>query len=91
MQIPLNDRPVLTHVAQSELLYATANKCIMIRSIAEKKIMVVASDRWQGTFWEVESRTSPPRIDPISLSHVKVANGVFQSVVVVFGRGRVRL
>ncbi len=63
----------------------------MIRSIVEKKIVVVAIDRWQGTFWEVELRTSPPKIDPISLSHVKVVDGVFQSVVVVFGRGRVRL
>jgi hypothetical protein len=63
----------------------------MIRLIVEKKIVVVAIGRWQGTFWEVESRTSLPKIDPISLSRVKVADGMFQSVVVVFSWGRVRL
>jgi hypothetical protein len=55
----------------------------MIRLIIEKKIVVVAIDRW------LESRTSPPKIDSISLSRVKVADGMFQSVVAVFGRGRV--
>jgi hypothetical protein len=66
-------------------------QCVMIGSVVEEKVVPVAINRWQGAFREVESGTSLPKVDSISLGHVEVANCVFQSVVVVFSWGRIRL
>ncbi len=53
--------------------------------------MFVAIDRWHRTFREVKAWTSPLKVDSVSLSCVEVADGMLQPVIVVFGRGRVRL
>ncbi len=60
--------------------------CVMVGTIIKKKVIVVAIYPGERSVWEVQVRTSLPKVDSVITSNVDVADGVFQAMVVVFSR-----
>jgi hypothetical protein len=61
----------------------------MVGTIIEKKVIVVAIYPGERSVWEVQARTSPPKVDSVITSNVDIVDGIFQAMVVVFSQCRV--
>ncbi len=67
------------------------NVCIVFRVVSKEKVLFVAIDRQEGTFFKFVPRTSPPEVNTIVPSAVQVFKSMLHSMVMMFIRCRVSL
>jgi hypothetical protein len=58
----------------------------MVGRIIEKKVIVVAIYLGKRSVWEIQARTSLPKVDSVITINADVVDGMFQAMVVVFSR-----
>ncbi len=67
------------------------NVSIMLWAAIKKEILGVTVDGWERSSRQVVLCACAPKIDPVMSCDIKVSDGVFQTVVVVFSWSRVGL
>jgi hypothetical protein len=60
------------------------NVRVMFRSVGKQKVLFVAIDNWEGTFFKFVPMTSSPEVDIIVSSAVQVFKSMLHSMVMMF-------